>query len=841
MKNELLVGARVSVYWPNDRTWFPGTLSSYSPQKGFVITYDDGDIEEVFELDDNIQIDSYPPAYLEEEEKEKKRLEELEKEKNNLNSNSVLSNKDSIFQSVEDEFSREDIIRKDSSKKYIKSQLQSTVEDDDDIFNIKESTFREKFGEEEEVHHFQHQDEGREDLEARDVEEEDIDIYNYHRNNNDNIDNNETLNDSLIIIPNKSFNEPKNNNFSQSFSMNFSSNNNLINEEKENENINWNNQMNQSSSSYLKIEEINRELLNSQLPLLSKRSILLVGTILKININKNNFIQFKKKNFLIDNKNNSNDFFEDDKFFFKLSFIEGGPQPILFRCKTPIFTSSLTQISSLSNSINDFFLTWDASSFRFDIVLPKGSSTSSSKITGDLLLALYCTNSVNSSNVLVGQINIDLSALAQNGTIEHSLNSKFECRSLNGLVELSSPASSAASSAANLKGNSSSSSSIGLIAESEVQLFMCWKESDFASTPSSSTNSLPRNNLSKSSIGGVKPTNQVKKIPTKPSLEKEDDSSVKKDKKVALTPGTTSGAGGTRSTSAGKQRVATLSSSGFGGVATRTNSGKVLLPPPRKISSAIVRKRMEDSRRIEKENKALQTAIQKKSSGLQRGSAYGEIPSSSSTKKVIREEDSEIKYDRRKEDQNNSLKLKQVEDLKKNIASELDLMKTIKSKINFYESQIRKYDIVNEKKNMMTSSSSASNSRAASPASRSGAASPASSYASSKGTSSNYVEYLPGFDEENEKKKNAEYNALRTEYDILQGYRRSLIFRKKNALKLLKKNKDNYFDGKKQLFLSRYRVENVLEEEVGPLLTSYSLNDPFFDGKIFYYFFYYFS
>jgi hypothetical protein len=84
----------------------------------------------------------------------------------------------------------------------------------------------------------------------------------------------------------------------------------------------------------------------------------------------------------------NNELLKKQEMFFRVLFIEGGNQPIMFRCKTPIFTSHHTIVKKQIGE-NAFLPKWKENIFRCDLIMPvvpANTSLSNKKSsTGSLL------------------------------------------------------------------------------------------------------------------------------------------------------------------------------------------------------------------------------------------------------------------------------------------------------------------------------------------------------------------------------------------------------------------------------------------------------------------------
>jgi hypothetical protein len=259
----------------------------------------------------------------------------------------------------------------------------------------------------------------------------------------------------------------------------------------------------------------------------------------------------------------------DGEIFFKVLFVEGGSQPAMFRCKTPIFTSSPVP-NSLANP------RWNGARFHFDMIMPVDAaqdvrSPYGFKIQGEIIIAVYMSRS-SGGNSLLGQTSFQLRDIVETGTVEY-FSSGYEGRSVTG-------AHTILSRSGDISG------------EIDVQLNIAWKSlrTDLGASVTASQSKLglpPRPASAAATRAGSAPRGGASRAP-----------------------------GSARDGSAPRARPASAVAS-KGGVA-----------PPRKIVSNIQRKQREDAARIAKENKKLQHTLEQhanrggRSSGVPVNSAY---------------------------------------------------------------------------------------------------------------------------------------------------------------------------------------------------------------------------
>lgn len=132
-----------------------------------------------------------------------------------------------------------------------------------------------------------------------------------------------------------------------------------------------------------RLQRQNKDTVISQCPQLRADGVLLVGSVLSANLSP-----------------------ADDEssgpVSFRVLFVEGSDQPMMFRCKTPIYSSEA--VDGGDNPL------WDDGSFRFAMTLPE--------IGGDVMISLYRARP-SGGNDLVGQVLFDLKQLVLAGTVEH--------------------------------------------------------------------------------------------------------------------------------------------------------------------------------------------------------------------------------------------------------------------------------------------------------------------------------------------------------------------------------------------------------------------------------------
>lgn len=158
---------------------------------------------------------------------------------------------------------------------------------------------------------------------------------------------------------------------------------------------------------FMEQQQLLRDTISTDLPKLANRSVLLVGNVLEA--------------FISSAANDGTD--RDCKILYKVLFVEGGSQPTMFRCKTPVFTS--VGVNELFHPI------WNDSQFRFDMLMPLDSSYQSSlQLQGEVVIGFYQTRT-NGGNDLIGQISFDLAEMAEVGTSEY-FEEGYEVRNVHG-------------------------------------------------------------------------------------------------------------------------------------------------------------------------------------------------------------------------------------------------------------------------------------------------------------------------------------------------------------------------------------------------------------------------
>jgi len=234
---------------------------------------------------------------------------------------------------------------------------------------------------------------------------------------------------------------------------------------------------------------------------------------------------------------------------FKILFIEGGSQPAMFRCKTPIYSSDAVAASKNPR--------WDNGIFHFDMIMPESNEDSKSLygfvIQGEISITIYQTR-ISGGNNVIGQASFDLADMVKTGTVEF-FQASYEGRSVTGSHILLSRTNE-------------------IVGEVDVQLNIAWKSINQATTTTTTTgnenNSSNKATMMRSSTA----------VASKRLSSQQHDSSTNK-------------ASGSRGrTSSNKRPTATST-------AITTN---VTAATPIKIVSKLQKKQKEDNKRINQEN-----------------------------------------------------------------------------------------------------------------------------------------------------------------------------------------------------------------------------------------------
>ena len=117
---------------------------------------------------------------------------------------------------------------------------------------------------------------------------------------------------------------------------------------------------------------------------------------------------------------------QGDGVFYRVLYAEGGNQSSMFRCKTPIYKSSLSSDME--------FPQWSDGPFRFEMVMPGDTDRSDFTEHGDIIVALYQARS-NGGSDFIGQVSIELQDFIRVGSVGRP-RPGAECRFLRGAYVL---------------------------------------------------------------------------------------------------------------------------------------------------------------------------------------------------------------------------------------------------------------------------------------------------------------------------------------------------------------------------------------------------------------------
>jgi hypothetical protein len=205
-------------------------------------------------------------------------------------------------------------------------------------------------------------------------------------------------------------------------------------------------------------QERNRALIRAQANFLHPRAVLFVGSVMSVTIPSSAPFDV-----------------EDAELLYRVLFVEGGNQPAMFRCKTPVFTSSAIPLVH-------HVAVWDDHTFRFDMLMPDaeaGEDPHYLNIQGEVLLSLY-RKKTNGGNDLVAQFSVDLSRMKLRGTkeifekdVDGPSNDHLEGRSMNGVFPLQLMQPNAAR-----KGDDTTDGGVSAEGEIEIQFNMAWHRDD---------------------------------------------------------------------------------------------------------------------------------------------------------------------------------------------------------------------------------------------------------------------------------------------------------------------------------------------------------------------------
>jgi hypothetical protein len=118
----------------------------------------------------------------------------------------------------------------------------------------------------------------------------------------------------------------------------------------------------------------------------------------------------------------------DGKCFFRVLYVEGGAKSTMFRCKTPIYSSEVTDDVQYPQ--------WTEGTFRFEMIMPEDAYAGGSgvRLQGQVLVAIYRMRG-QGGNEFLGQATFDLGDLVRNGTVE-TYQPGVDARSLSGSFPL---------------------------------------------------------------------------------------------------------------------------------------------------------------------------------------------------------------------------------------------------------------------------------------------------------------------------------------------------------------------------------------------------------------------
>ena len=249
----------------------------------------------------------------------------------------------------------------------------------------------------------------------------------------------------------------------------------------------------------------------------------------------------------------------DGKCMFRVLYVEGTGQSSMFRCKTPIFSSKVTEDLQ--------FPQWgEEGTFRFEVIMPDNRENGGElKLQGQILVALYRRRGQGGSEFL-GQVCFELTDLTTNG-VKDSHQMGVEARSVTGEYPLIDRFDKI----------------VGNYAEVRISLQVAWRPESFFPEESSFKN-VPRQNIS----AGVRPQSQGG------------------NRSVSGRDGGGSVAGTLKTFGASRATNVRPSS------AVPPTKGMSRGPPPIKMVSARLRKQVDDKRRIDAQNKLMQSKLQAK-------------------------------------------------------------------------------------------------------------------------------------------------------------------------------------------------------------------------------------
>ena len=266
------------------------------------------------------------------------------------------------------------------------------------------------------------------------------------------------------------------------------------------------------------------------------RGLLLIGTV------------FGASNLPVADENET-----DGQCFFRVLYVEGTGQSSMFRCKTPIFASKVTE--------NLQFPQWgEGGTFRFEMIMPQTDGRNGElQLQGQILVAVYRVRGQGGYEFL-GQTCFELSELALNG-VKDDHQSGIEVRSVSGDYPLI----------------DRFDKSIGNYAEVQINLQIAWRPDSFL-VDDNGTMNAPKQALMTRSQGDNKSVYSIR------------------------------GGGSVGGT------VRTLQSRGVVSRPASAAPTKSIYkaPPPVKVVSAQQRKQADDKRKIDAQNKAMQSRLQAK-------------------------------------------------------------------------------------------------------------------------------------------------------------------------------------------------------------------------------------
>lgn len=286
----------------------------------------------------------------------------------------------------------------------------------------------------------------------------------------------------------------------------------------------------------------------------------------------------------------------DGKCCFRVLYVEGTGASTMFRCKTPIFSSKVTD--------DLHFPQWaePSGTFRFEMITPESKVDGQLQLQGQIIVAVYRVRAQGGFEFL-GQACFEITDLTQNGTKE-SHQEGVEARSLCGEFPLIDRFDKA----------------IGNYAEIQVHLQVAWRPSSFVKQAPNLNLNL---NLNQSNVQRPSTANRPGTANTRSGTG----TGIGAGAGAGVGQNDTSRQYGSGASVAGSVRPGTGRSlpprtrpASAGPNQTSLSRG----PPPVKVVSAQLRKQAEDRKRIEAQNKILQSRIQSKGT-KGRGELIGSI------------------------------------------------------------------------------------------------------------------------------------------------------------------------------------------------------------------------